>query len=314
MDNLKMRHLVLTIVASCFAFFLSYAQPVVKTTADKTEILIGQQFKLTIAAKFSGDDFFIKWISIPDSLEHFELIEKSSIDSIFSNQKLTSLSQTFTFTSFDSGKWLLPSFNIYFTGQKNDSTLKFSTDSLPMIVAFSNTDTTQTLKDIKGIREVEAVSLLWYWIAGAVLLILLVIMGIWFYRRSKSSKKTPLPKSGLSPYEEAMENLGKLDAFDLTIPKEVQQYHTSLIEIFRVYLSRKQNINYLNKTTGDILLSINEAYNNKEIETKVSAALRFSNAVKFAKFIPVASDSQENKKSIKESINLMESPALLFKP
>ena len=100
-----MRKLLLTVMMSCLAFFLSVAQPVVKTTVDKDEILIGQQFNLKVQATFSGDDFFIKWINVPDSLQHFELIQKSKIDSTFANQQLSGLSQTFTFTSFDSGKW-----------------------------------------------------------------------------------------------------------------------------------------------------------------------------------------------------------------
>lgn len=314
MDNFKVQNIFLTTVFSCFAFFLSYAQPVIKTTADKDEILIGQQFKLKIEANFSGDDFFIKWVAVPDSMQHFELIEKTKIDSIFINQKLSGLSQTFTFTSFDSGKWKVPSFNIFFTGQKSDSTLKFSTDSLPMTVAFSLADTTKALKDIKAIRQVEVANNIWYWVIGIVLLILIILTIIWFYRRKKITTDKILPASTLSPYQEALESLNKLNSLNLSLPKEVQQYHIRLIEIFRVYLSRKHQTNYLNKTTGDILMAVKDQYPQTEITTKAATALRFSDAVKFAKFIPAAQDSSNNKQLIKDSIDLIESPAVQFKP
>ncbi len=309
-----MQRFILTAALSWFTYFLSYAQPIVKTTVDKAEILIGQQFNLKVEATFSGDDFFIKWIAVPDSIAHFELIEKTTIDSVFTNQKLSSLSQTFTFTSFDSGKWQLPSFNIYFTGQKSDTTVRLSTDSLPMTVSFSITDTTQTLKDIKAIKEVEVSNPLWIWVTGILLFLLLLGIVIWWYRRNKTDKKTIVPTAHLSPYEEAMNKLNKLSAFNLTVPKEVQQYHSELTAIFRSYLSRKQHNNYLNKTTGDILMEIKVKYPGTAILANTSTALRFSDAVKFAKFIPVANDSINNKQLIKDSIDLIESPAIQFKP
>ena len=121
MGNKKTQKKVLAIVTGCFAFLLSAAQPVVKTTVDKNKILIGQQFTVHVKANFSGDDYYIKWVKLPDSLQHFELIEKSKIDSVFTNEKLSGLSQSFTFTSFDSGKWIFPSFKINFSPVKDDT-------------------------------------------------------------------------------------------------------------------------------------------------------------------------------------------------
>ena len=304
-----MRRILLTVAISCFAFLLSVAQPVVKTTVDKDEILIGQQFKVKIQAGFSGDDYYIKWISIPDSIQHFELVEKSKIDSVFTNQKLSGLSQTFTLTSFDSGKWIFPSFKINFSPVKGDTTLNIFTDSLPITVSFSVADTTSALKDINAIREVEVFNPLWYWAAGLLLLLLIVVLIIWWYRRRRKNKETQPLLSKLSPYEEAMQELSKLKGFDLSVPKEVQQYHTSLIEIFRQYLSRKENTDYLNKTTSDILISLKNNYVDRDVARKSATALRFSNAVKFAKYIPPVADSEANQQVIKETIHLIESNA-----
>lgn len=302
-----MQKILVTVVMSCFAFFLSIAQPVVKTTVNKNEILIGQQFTINVKANFSGDDYYIKWIKLPDSLQHFELIEKSKIDSTFANEKLSVLSQSFTFTSFDSGKWLFPSFYISFSPVKDDTTINTFTDSLPITVSFSIADTSQTLKDIKAIREVEVADSLWYWAGGALLLLFLSLVIFWWYRRSRKNKTvTPLP-SKLSPYEEAMQELEKLKGYSLTVPKEIQQYHIKLIEIFRYYLSRKEKDNYINKTTGEILIAIRSNYINKEILTKSATAIRFSDAVKFAKYVPAETDSDSNKELIKETIRLIES-------
>ena len=303
-----MRKVLLTGVLSCLAFLLSYAQqPIVKASVDKSDILIGEQFKLKIQTNFSGDDFFIKWVTIPDSMLHFELIEKSKIDSTFTNEHLSGLSQTFTFTSFDSGKWNVPAFNVNFNPLKDGTTLNVLTDSLPINVTFSVIDTTSILKDIKTIRGVKVMNPVWYWIGGGVLLLLLSGLAYWLYKRAKKNKKTDTAVSKLSPYEEAMHDLEGLKEYDLSTPKEVQQYHVKLINILRRYLGRKESNDYQNKTTGDILLAVNNNYRDKEILTKTAAALRFSDAVKYAKYFPTANDSKANQQTIKEAINLIES-------
>lgn len=303
-----MQKVLLTVVLSCLTFLLPYAQrPVVNTTVDKNNILIGEQFKIKVQTNFSGDDFFIKWINMPDSLLHFELVEKSKIDSTFTNEHLSGIAQTFTFTSFDSGKWSFPAFTVNFDPLKSDTTVSILTDSLPITVSFSITDTTSALKDIKTIRGVEVMNPLWYWIAGIVLLLLFVFAGFLWYRRWKKNKKTGSATAKLSPYEEAMQELEYLKKYDLSMPKEVQQYHIKLIDTLRHYLSKKENKEYKNKTTGDILLAISNNYRGKEISTKAAAALRFSDAVKYAKYLPLVSDSKENQQIIKEAIDLIES-------
>ena len=302
-----MRKVLLTGMLSCLAFLLANAQvPVVKASVDKSDILIGEQFKVTIQTNFSGDDFFIKWVNLPDSLLHFELIDKSKIDSTYKNDHLTGLSQTFTLTSFDSGKWSFPALNVNFNPLKLDTTLSVLTDSLPIMVSFSVADTTSALKDIKTIRGVEVLNPVWYWVAGAVLILGLTLLGYWLYRRSKKNKKVVTPTSNLSPYEEAMQELASLKQFDLTSTKELQQFHIKLIDTLRRYLSRKENNDYLNKTTGDILVAVNNNYRDKDIVTKAAAALRFSDAVKYAKYQPPASDSKANQETIKETIDLIE--------
>jgi hypothetical protein len=104
-----------------------------------------------------------------------------------------------------------------------------------------------------------------------------------------------------------MQEIDRLKNFNLSEPKEIKQYHTKLIEIYRQYLSRKENVDYSNKTTGDMLIAIKSNYAGGDILDKSAAALRFSNAVKFAKYIPLPSDSENNQQLIKDTIRLIES-------
>lgn len=305
MDN-RRRIGLLTVFFSCFFFLLSYAQPSVKIAVDRSEILIGEQFTLKIETGFDSQEYTLKSIAVPDSLQHFEILSRGKRDSVYDQNTLTGISQKFVLTSFDSGKWVLPSFTIDFDRVDNHTSLVLFTDSLPVTVSFSVSDTTNRLRDIKPIRQVEAINMLWYWIGAGVLLIALIVFLIWFYRHWKKNKGTVPFSSKKSPYDEAMATLAELQQHDLSTTEKIRAFHTRLVEILKRYLSRKQGNNYLAKTTGDILIILNEAKLNKETISKSSASLRCGDAVKFAKYLPPGSESKICLESIKEAIGFIE--------
>ena len=305
MDKRKMRIFFLTGIMACLSFLISVAQPVLKTSANKDEILIGDQFKLKIEASSIPEGYKINWPVLSDSLPHFEVINRSKVDSLYTESKLTGLVQTFTLTSFDSGKWILPSFLVSMVPEKEqDSTFSFFTDSVPVTVSFSTADSTNTLKDIKPILEADTASQLWYWVGAGVLLLALVTFLVWFYKFYKKNKTSPAPsRSKSSPYEEAMKELENLNTYNLTVPEEIRLVHIKLGDILKRYLSRTQKNNYLNKTTADILIFMRAHFLDKNMAVKAAAFLRCGDAVKFAKYLPPAAESEECLRSVKGLIN-----------
>jgi hypothetical protein len=117
-------------------------------------------------------------------MAHFELVN-SRIDSIYNNQHLSGIVNTITFTSFDSGKWVLPSLLVKAETIKQDSSFTFFTDSLPVTVSFSTSDTTRQIRDIKPIKEAESIGLIWYWIGAVIVLILLIALFVWWRKRKR---------------------------------------------------------------------------------------------------------------------------------
>ena len=294
---------MLTVLFACFSSLLSYAQPAVKTFADKNEILIGEQLKLRVQADFTADAYRIRWLSIPDSLQHFEVVNRSKIDSIYTNNRLSGITQTFTLTSFDSGKWALPSFLVGIDPVNDDTTYNYFTDSVPVTVSFSASDTTNQLRDIKPIRDVETMNELWYWIGGGILLIALIIFLIWLYRRRKKTTVAPIPvKANLSAYDEAMMELKKLQQYNFSDAGDIKVVHTRLGEILKRYLSRRENDSYLNNTTSDILLVLTDIGVDKTMLSRSAAALRCGDAVKFAKYIPEAEETTNSIAAVTELI------------
>ncbi|MCW3093904.1 MAG: hypothetical protein JWP81_4973 [Ferruginibacter sp.] len=302
MDKGKTRILILTGLMACFSFLLSYAQPAVKSSIDRNEILIGEQFKLKVEASFTTEPYQINWPAIPDSLGHFEVVSRGKMDSVYDNSRLTGLVQTVTLTSFDSGKWVFPSFRGNIISAKGDSAYNFFTDSVPITVSFSVSDTTGQLRDIKPILEVATFNPVWYWVGAAVLLLALVVFLIWFFRYWKKNKSSIPVRTKVSPYDEAMEELENLKAYNFSLAADIKIAHTKMAEILKRYLSRVQKENYQNKTTGDILIMLRDQFLDKDLPAKAAASLRCGDAVKFAKYLPPASETEASIQSVRELV------------
>lgn len=291
----------------CFSSFVTIlAQPTVKSTVDKKDILIGQQIKLQVVADIPGGDFFIKWVEMPDSLLHFELVEKTTIDSVFKNQKLAKLSQTFTFTSFDSGKWILPAFEIHFNPSSGGESFNFLTDTFSIDVSY-RADSTTVLKDIKDIREAGSFSQLQFWLAVITGLIAVGLLAWLIYgliRRNK--KKNVAAQKSLSAYQFAIMELDRLKQFDLTEATAVKTFHTKLTEILKSYLSSIHGEYFISSTTPEVLILLKQKSMDKIMIAKTAEALRLSDAAKFAKYVPLQEENEQSWLTVRQVIELTE--------
>jgi len=282
-------------------------QPAVQTFIDKNDILIGEQIQYKVKASFPKGAFNVHWLNLPDSIAHFEVVDKSKIDSSFDNDK-TVLQQTITLTSFDSGRWNTPALAIGFVPVNSDSTVSLFSDSIPINVGYAAPDSTNQLRDIKPIIEVTIKSYFWYYVGGGLLVLLLAT---YFLRRYlKNRKKDPaLPfKSRITAYDEAMQELEKLKKLNLQNPEEIRQYHSSLAQIFKWYISRRQKLSVLNKTTGDVLVLLSNSNLSSDILSSVATALRCGDAVKFAKYLPDAAETEICLNEIKKVISAINIP------
>jgi hypothetical protein len=106
----------------------------------------------------------------------------------------------------------------------------------------------------------------------------------------------------VNPYEEAIKQLELLRKQNLP-PK---QYYSELVDIFRLYIFRKKEILSLQKTTYDLILQLQGISLGKEQHAQLAQALRLSDFVKFAKYIPTNEDDVNVFSTIKNSIAIIE--------
>lgn len=263
----------------------------IKATLDKNKILIGEQATLRIEVQIPEKEP-IRFVQL-DSLEHFEWIGKPVIDTS-STGNGTLLSGQFTITSFDSGRWVIPPFEL-------SGGLK--TDSIPVEVVFSDFDPKAPYHEIKDILEADPEKKKnewwWYAAAGGFLLVLIFVL---IFRRKKKPLAVAPAEPVIAPLDEALTALKKLAADN----PETKQYHTRLADIFRMYCYRKKGVLSLQETTAELVVQISELGLPRDVQDELAQALRLGDFVKFAKFVPSTEENEKALLSIKRSIEQIE--------
>lgn len=255
-----------------FLFLLSpgvfYAQEA-HVLVDKKAIYIGEPIKynLRVNIPMGGFNMLVK---VPEDMQNFEVL-----DAGVSKSGDQFIEQTLTLTSFDSGAWLIPPFEVVLT--KQDQVLRLNTKSVQIKVDYLK-DEPARLHDIKSVFK-EKRKLNWLYIISAALLLALVAFILSRYFR----KKTKDPVLKLDPhaaYKEAMQELQELRK----LQHEPKRFHFGISEVFKKYLHQSTGKQTAQLTTDELLLWLSEVHKSDLSDT--ASVLRLGDAVKFARFIP----------------------------
>jgi hypothetical protein len=286
-------HKIFFLISFLSSVITSYSQDkiTIKANIDKNNIVIGEQIHFYLEADFPLHEP-MSFFTI-DSIPHFEILEQKKIDTLDKNEGIK-LSQTLTITSFDSGHWVIPSFEL--AGDK-----PLFTDTIPVNVGFSPFDPNQDYHDIKDIINVQVQKKKeqnWYWYIAVSALLLAAI--IYFLTR-KNKRSTP--KIVITdPYAEAKKELEKLRKENLSS----KMFYTRLVDIFRSYISSRKGIASLQETTDDLVLQLRQQKFPENDFNQLTQTLRMSDFVKFAKYEPGEKDKDDSFHIIKNFIDLVE--------
>lgn len=274
----------------------------IQTTIDKKKILIGEQIHYSMRLKLGSNSYNVDF-GVPDSIPHFEILERKQYDTIEKNGQFV-LIQKLVMTSFDSGAWVIPRF-IVTVSSSNKKAQQFNNDSIPVFVGYSPSDTTG-LHDIHPPLDVHIPDYsIWYIIAG---IITLLILGYIIYRYFKTRKKKEKPAfvPSLRPYDEAMKELNKLKQLNLETADGNKSYYTGLADVFKKYFSNKEKRTMLTATTTDLLIQLKSKDRTMPVASAAAEILRLADAVKFAKYIPPQTESSAAWSQTKSIIDAME--------
>lgn len=246
----------------------------------------------------------LSWFTLPDSLGNFVVVSRDKIDSSFANGNIV-FAQTVVLTSFDSGRQVIPALSFGLETLNGDSAFKMLTDTIPIMVSYSPTDSIMPFHDIKPIMKVTMEKIWWKWlVAGLLLLIILFI--IWRYRKKKKKAEVVFD-SKISDYDEAMQSLDTLETSKLIEKGEVKNYYSQVSDIFKRYLSRKTNLLQMHLTASEVLPELMQYNISRELLSDFANTLKTGDAVKFAKYMPPAEDSRRASEITRKIIVLIHS-------
>jgi hypothetical protein len=206
--------------------------------------------------------------------------------------------QGYVITSFDNGTQNIPSLDFGTTAgviKSNQQTLQVQTVKV---------DTTKAIYDIKQPFTVtytfwDWLRDYWIWVAGGVTVIVLMFVIYHLLNRPKALPIFSLAKPALPIHTVAINKLTELRAKNLWQQDEAKQYHSELTDIIREYLEQRYTIKTYEKTTDEILASLNNREITGEYRQLLQQFLTLADLVKFAKVKPTP---QENEESIENAI------------
>lgn len=261
---------------------------VIHLTYDKQRILLGEQIGVSVKAFVDKgktvEDFPL------DTLPHLEVLESSKVDTAVVGNTLQ-LSQKLLVTSWDSGKWNVP------------TVIAGGLPSKPIAIEVAYTspwDPNQPYHDIKGIVPIKnpGRSTWWWYVIGLAVLVALFLL--FFPEGKKEQGVVELDKSA---YKKALQQLEKLQKEK---PVDAKLYYTELIDIFRNYLKGAKGIQSFSKTTDDLSIQLQSQKLPSADYNQLVQTLRLSDLAKFAAYRPDERLNREALNTIQQSITTIE--------
>ena len=287
--------LILFYILFLFSSFIFSQNPKVNAKVETSNIKIGEQFKYEISVNEIDNVILPKL-----ELTGLEIIDSAKVDTLRNK-----LIQKYIITGFDSGSFYIPQQQVFIKNQN------YLTDSLLINVATVEVDTTKVKKfPIKSLKE-EPYVFDDFKVYIYLILAALAIIGFWIYwfviRKRKVEEEAPT-YIALAPFEEAIFKLNELDEKLLWQNNKVKEYYSELTEIIRNYIEREINIPALEKTSDEIIETLNDFNSSETIETTKENILKLrrlfneADLVKFAKSKPLAPEIEANRREAEDII------------
>lgn len=283
-----MKRTLLFILFCLFAVAAAQAQKiVVSASVSQPQILIGEPLQLTLRVQMP-ETANVDWF-VTDTFPHFEIQYRSAIDTVRSGAGQQILVQNIRVTSWDSGRWNLPSFSVKGSNR---------TTPIAVRVGYSPMDPAQPYHDVKDVLAVQrpgAQSWIWYLVGAALLLLFILLL---FPGRKK--KEVVQKESPETAYREAIKGLDMLQKRTGELP--AKEFYTELVGLFRNYLVKRKDYQSSSKTTSDLQQQLPAWGLQKEVAGRLLETLQLSDAVKFARYEAGAAEQKASVAHVRETI------------
>jgi len=282
----------------------------VKTKLSNDFILIGDRVELTISV-LVPESSKVTFPALSDSLmKSVEIVKKPILETVKLKDKKKEQILKLLVTSFDSGAYQLPEFKIAVENEgKIDTVLSKS-----VLLTVNSVPRDKEVKDIKDVKppieEPITIKEVAPFAFGGILLAAIIFLIIIYLKRRRENRPFGfLQKPIEPPHVIALRELEKIQQEKLYNSENHKYYYTRLIDVLRVYIEGRYQVNAMEQTTEEILFGLKQVgFPVDEQYHKLQETLTLADLVKFAKFTPMVSD---NENCLKVAFEFVESTKLI---
>jgi len=275
------------ILASLLTFGFSiavYAAPVkVTATIDSTVVEMGS--RATITVNIADDGRKGSFIDLPEAGTEAENLDFISVDG---DTFPAGYEYKILIQAFEPGTVTFAPFRYVVgtdTAESDFLTLKIMPVSL------------DSLATINPMESVVNPPRRWYdyipeWILWALLVVAAAAVAIClFFIYRKNGTLIVHRSKPVDPYEAAMAELSRLRERKLAESGREKEYYTHLVDILRIYLERRFNINAMEMSSTQILATLRHNPETRDNQPRIKQILEIADFVKFANVRPMPDDN-----------------------
>lgn len=276
---------ILFLFVETIQFFSPLQAQNVNSSVSHNSIFIGEQIKLLLTVDNADvkKSQILKWPQIPDTFNHFEVIERGKIDTVSKNG-VNHYEQTYILTSFDEGSWNIPSFNVLFSKRSSRNPVSLRTPSIKIKVSPADVSGLKSYHDIKDIMQtpkesdISQTNLL----IGLMAVIVLIIVSWAVLKRRSIKSKTSAKKGMLNSIDWILEQLALLEKKQVLDKDAVKEYYHQLYQLCRQYFSIEFDINVLYCTTEEWIGILDRVELDKKNKAAFYELVKKADSVRFA--------------------------------
>jgi hypothetical protein len=295
-----MKLLFLHIIFICCGIAI-YAQDVqFSVGVDSNEVLIGDVIHLTVKLSYPTEKYALIFPNINEMFTSpFKIIEQGKIDTTESS-RYTTMQQTTTIASYDSGLYMLPKLHVNGLRTDADSSIDIIADSLLIRVSEVPINING---DIKDIVDAKIISERWekIGIISAMILLVLLIIGLiiyWWIEKRKLQKNKPI-----NVYDVVMK---RMKAIENNLPNnidEAKEYYSTITDSIKYYIQQRWQMPIRDKTSMETIRLLQEHKHTLQIVPALQNIFSLADMVKFAK---MESSASQNKENYSNAINIIQ--------
>ena len=300
MKSLRIAFILLIVFTKSNVLF-AQNEVTVNAKLDAVEILVGDQIKMFIEAKKTGNAT-LQWANIPDTFNKLEIVERGKIDTT-TQGATTVYKQRLLVTGFDSGLFKVPPFQFSVIPQTGNAYI-INTDSFLVSVSTVPVDTS---KAFRGIKNIIAVKASWTdylpWIIGGLVALVLLILLIKRLMKKKPEEVVVPKEPAETLHQKTLRLLNELDAKQLWQKGSVKLYYVELTDILRGYIEQRFKTPAMELTTDELLT---KSHSHKEMSRhydELSQILHTADLAKFAKAQPLPYEHTQTLEQAKAFVN-----------